>query len=149
MLKIESLKSADIAAVLEISAQQFGAAGWQADLFLQELAKDGHFAFVAKIDAQVVAFLFVMKTYGERGDEFNILNIATKKQFENRGIGTELMGFLVKFARGLAIKSLWLEVREGNFNAIKFYRNWGFQTDYVRKNYYADGENALVMSLIV
>ena len=147
MLKIEKLKSSDIGQVIEISKSQFGANGWQTDLFRADLDNENHFAFVAKLDDEVVCFVFIMKTFGEKGEDFNILNIATKKGYENKGIGTEVFAFLIKFAKNLGAKGLWLEVRENNHNAIKFYTNLGFAIDYVRKNYYANGDNALVMSL--
>ncbi|MBO5310309.1 MAG: ribosomal protein S18-alanine N-acetyltransferase [Clostridia bacterium] len=146
MLKIEKLLPADIPAVVEISQQQFGAHGWQTDMFVQQLDQENHFAFVAKLDGTVVAFVFVMKTFGEKGEDFNVLNIATRKGYENMGIGTEIFAFLIKLSKSLDIGLLWLEVRESNENAIKFYKNLGFCVDYVRKKYYANGENALVMS---
>lgn len=147
MLKIEKLKQEDIPAVIEISKTQFGINGWQSNLFCDELSKDNHYAFVAKLDGEVVSFVFIMKTFGVNGEDFNVLNIATKKGYENMGIGTEVFAFLIKFAKNVAAKGLWLEVRENNHNAIKFYTNLGFKTDYVRKRYYANGDNALVMSL--
>ena len=146
MLKIEKLRPQDISEVVAISEQQFGAHGWRNDLFVAEIDKENHFAFVAKLDQKVVAFLFIMKTFGEKGEDFNILNIATKKGFENRGIGTEMFLFLRNFSKCLDIDYLWLEVRENNLNAIKFYENLGFVVDYTRKNYYANGDNAIVMS---
>jgi ribosomal-protein-alanine N-acetyltransferase len=39
----------------------------------------------------------------------------------------------------------YLEVREHNQPAISLYQKFGFETMYVRKGYYPDGENALVM----
>lgn len=146
MLKIEKFLPKHIDEVIEISAEQFGVHGWQADLFKEELGKENHFAFVAVCEKQVVAFVFVMKTYGEKGEDYNILNIATKKGFENRGIATKLLSFLEEYAKKQGIFQLWLEVREHNQNAITFYKNSGFKLDYVRKNYYANGDNALVMS---
>lgn len=146
MLKIEKFLPQHIDEVIEISEEQFGVHGWQADLFKEEFGKENHFAFVAVCDEKVVSFVFVMKTYGEKGEDFNILNIATKKGFENKGIATKLLSFLEDYARNLGVFQLWLEVREHNQNAITFYKNMGFKLDYVRKNYYANGDNALVMS---
>lgn len=146
MLKIEKFLPQHLDEVIEISAQQFGVHGWQADLFKEEFGKENHFAFVAVCDEKVVSFVFVMKTFGEKGEDFNILNIATKKGFENRGIATKLLCFLEEYAQNQGIFHLWLEVRENNQNAITFYKNMGFKLDYVRKNYYANGDNALVMS---
>ena len=146
MLKIEKFLPKHIDEVIEISSEQFGVHGWQADLFKEELGKDNHFAFVAVCEKQVVAFVFVMKTYGEKGEDYNILNIATKKGFENKGIATKLLVFLEKHAKIEGVWGLWLEVREHNQNAITFYKNMGFKVDYLRKGYYANGDNALVMS---
>ena len=146
MLKIEKFLPKHLEEVIEISREQFGVHGWQADLFKEELGKENHFAFVALCGAEVVSFVFVMKTYGERGEDYNILNIATKKSFENKGIATKLLTFLEEYAQNEGVFQLWLEVRQHNENAITFYKNMGFKLDYVRKNYYANGDNALVMS---
>ena len=146
MLKIEKFLPHHIDEVINISEEQFGVHGWQADLFKEEFGKENHFAFVAVCDEKVVSFVFVMKTFGEKGEDLNILNIATKKGFENRGIATKLLCFLEEYAQNQGIFHLWLEVRENNQNAITFYKNMGFKLDYVRKNYYANGDNALVMS---
>ena len=70
----------------------------------------------------------------------------TKKSFENKGIATKLLTFLEEYAQNEGVFQLWLEVRQHNENAITFYKNMGFKLDYVRKNYYANGDNALVMS---
>ena len=150
MLKIERMQEKDFAEVEEISRQRFGAFSWQIELFESELSQKDHFAFVARLDGKVVSFLVFMKTFSDVfGDEFNILNIATKKEYENMGIATEMFAFMRNFGKQFNIKNLWLEVRESNLNAIKFYSNYGFKKDYIRKKYYADGENAIVMSCSV
>lgn len=146
MLRIEKFSPNHIDEVIQISAEQFGVHGWQTDLFREEIEKENHFAFVAIYGEEVASFVFVMKTFGEKGEDFNILNIATKKSLENRGIATKLLEFLEEYAKKEGAVQLWLEVREHNDNAIIFYKNMGFKLDYVRKGYYANGDNALVMS---
>ena len=44
----------------------------------------------------------------------------------------------------LNCKKVYLEVREGNNNAIKLYKKHKFEEKYLRKKYYDDGENALI-----
>lgn len=146
MLRIEKFSPNHIDEVIQISAEQFGVHGWQTDLFREEIEKENHFAFVAICGEEVASFVFVMRTFGEKGEDFNILNIATKKSLENRGIATKLLEFLEEYAKKEGAVQLWLEVREHNGNAITFYKNMGFKLDYVRKGYYANGDNALVMS---
>lgn len=146
MIKIEKLKLENVKEIEQISREQFDASGWQIELFEEEIDKVDHFAYVAKLGKKIVGFLFFMRTFGTIGEEFNILNIATKRGFENRGIATKLFAFLKEYAVKNSIKSLWLEVRESNENAKKFYQNFGFQVDYIRKQYYSNGESALVLS---
>ena len=41
-----------------------------------------------------------------------------------------------------------LEVREGNFAARGLYESLGFVPEFIRKGYYSDGENAVLMKKI-
>ena len=43
-------------------------------------------------------------------------------------------------------KKACLEVRAGNVSAIDLYRKFGFTDDCIRRAYYSNGEDALLMS---
>lgn len=43
------------------------------------------------------------------------------------------------------VKKVLLEVRESNFPAISLYKSCGFKEISIRKKYYADGENAVIL----
>ena len=43
------------------------------------------------------------------------------------------------------VVSAMLEVREGNIAARTLYESLGFVPEFVRKGYYSDGENAVLM----
>ncbi len=78
-------------------------------------------------------------------DCIEVLAIATEKNRRNNGYAKKLVEFcLQKFN-----KDCFLEVRESNISAIKFYKNCGFLQISIRKNYYQnnDGscENALIL----
>ena len=146
---IEKISKKVIKEVYEISKDQFEATGWQFELFEEELQKQDHHAFVGKVGGETVCFLFFMFTYGLKGEEYNILNIATKKGLTGNGYATEMLQFLADYAKKTKVVNLWLEVRESNKTAIELYKNFGFKTDYVRKKYYSNGENALIMSFVL
>ena len=55
---------------------------------------------------------------------------------KRQGIGNELLKKVESIANKFGIKEIFLEVRESNQRAIKFYRRNGFQEAGVRKNYY-------------
>ena len=96
---------------------------------------------VAKIGEQIAGFLS-----GEIIiDEGNILMIAVKKDFQRKKIGEKLLKEFLKVAREKDVKKVFLEVSEKNIPALNFYRKHGFKIAYVRKKYYKNGENAIVM----
>lgn len=143
------MKFEDLAQVFAISEQQFGAHSWQLGMFEQELETSGHYSFVVEENGKVVSFVSYMLTEGEIGEEYNILNIATARGYENRGYASALLQFLKENALANNYAGLWLEVRKSNVNAINFYRYFGFKESYVRKRYYSNGEDALIMNFLL
>ena len=78
------------------------------------------------------------------GPDSELLSIATSSAHQCSGIGTALLdaGLAhLDFAKG---DKMFLEVREGNTKARRFYEKHGFEPYAERKKYYADGENAIL-----
>ena len=78
-------------------------------------------------------------------DEAHITNIAVRADSRGRGIGTLLMSELISRARMLGVKYMTLEVRDNNENAIKLYKSFGFTVEGIRKKYYNNVHDALIM----
>ncbi len=78
--------------------------------------------------------------------ECEIYNIAIKREFQDRGIGKQMINKLVLLAKEYNCRSIWLEVRNSNTKAINFYQKSEFRQIYERKNFYSNPlENAIVM----
>ena len=78
------------------------------------------------------------------GPDSELLSIATSAAHQRSGIGTALLDAglsRLDFAGG---DRMFLEVREGNAKARRFYEKHGFEPYAERKKYYADGENAIL-----
>lgn len=78
------------------------------------------------------------------GPDSELLSIAANASHQRAGIGTALLNAglaNLDFAKG---DKMFLEVREGNTKARRFYEKHGFEPYAVRKKYYADGENAIL-----
>jgi ribosomal-protein-alanine N-acetyltransferase len=73
--------------------------------------------------------------------EYQIINFGIKKEYQDRGIGRLFLNFFLN--KIPYNSSVFLEVKESNFSAIKLYKNLGFVTQYIRKRYYEDGSNAI------
>jgi ribosomal-protein-alanine N-acetyltransferase len=61
------------------------------------------------------------------------------------GIGRELMDYAVAESIVSGIRLITLEVRRSNVVARHLYRVLGFEERRLRKNYYALGEDAIIM----
>lgn len=81
-------------------------------------------------------------------DKIEIINIYVKEEYRNRKIGTDMLKYIIKFARNNKIINITLEVRENNYYAIKLYESNGFKKIAKRENYYnlTDG---ILMELIL
>lgn len=79
--------------------------------------------------------------------EVHIANIAVARDFRRHGIADILLRTILDTggARGCSIAHL--EVRASNHAAISLYEKYGFRTVGLRKGYYENSEDALLMSL--
>lgn len=76
-----------------------------------------------------------------------ILNLFVVEKFRGLGLGKLLMNEVIKICLTEHIEVLTLEVRMSNSYAVKMYKELGFVNGHIRKKYYEDGEDALLMML--
>jgi len=79
-------------------------------------------------------------------DEAHIHNIAVHPDYRRAGLGGRLVDGLLSEAARRGASRACLEVRASNHPAIRVYEKRGFKIDGVRKKYYQDGEDAVLMS---
>ena len=76
----------------------------------------------------------------------HIVSVAVLPQYRRKGIGQAL---ITKGAEGMRLynaKQCFLEVRVTNTSAIDMYKKLGFEVTRTIRGYYADGEDAYMMS---
>ena len=79
-------------------------------------------------------------------DEGHITNIAVDPKYRCIGAGKLILKSLIDICKGENVTSLTLEVRVSNIIAQNLYSKFGFISEGIRKNYYADNnEDALIM----
>ena len=78
-------------------------------------------------------------------DEAHILKLATRREYRRTGVAGALTKNLLEHLEAKGIKSAYLEVRETNFNAQRFYAGLGFRKVGLRKAYYPDTAEAAVI----
>ena len=99
--------------------------------------------FVAKLDNEIVGFAGFLNIC----DEANIMNIVTKIDKRHLGIGSKLLSQLIASAHEQNCKSITLEVNEHNAPAIHLYEKFNFKRIGLRKKYYNNKDNAIIMSI--
>jgi ribosomal-protein-alanine N-acetyltransferase len=82
-------------------------------------------------------------------DEIHILNLATHPDVRRKGVATALLRALFTYACEKGITFATLEVRRFNTLAFQLYKKFGFAARGTRKGYYPEGEDAIVMELIM
>lgn len=80
-------------------------------------------------------------------DELHVLDVVTAPESRRSGVGRALMLEALGDGGQRGATRALLEVRRSNAPAIALYRSLGFLHDTVRRGYYQDGEDAVLMSL--
>jgi ribosomal-protein-alanine N-acetyltransferase len=143
-LLIKDMKESDLEEVLEIEKKSF-ADPWSRRLFKETLSFPHSFNFVLRAGAG--ALLGYINFYLIE-EEAHMLNLATHPDWRKKGLATQLLDYAIDFLKRKRTAHFFLEVREGNRDAIALYRKFGFQMIGRRKRYYVEtNEDALVMHL--
>lgn len=77
-------------------------------------------------------------------DSVDLFEIAVLKEKQGKGYGNMLLNYTADiFCKNG--RKIFLEVNESNEKAIKLYKKNGFEEISVRKNYYGNNQNAVIM----
>ena len=139
-LEIRDATSDDLEAIATLEASCFPIP-WPLRFFESELRAQGRISRVAVIDDLIAGYLFGMVAF----DEMHINKIGIDPAHRRLGIGESLVENALEHARTGRVETVWLELRESNTTARLFYERLGFAREYERKNYYENGETALIM----
>ena len=80
--------------------------------------------------------------YSETSFELEILRLGVLNDFRRRGIAEKLLDSLIEL---VDMRDIILEVNCENSPAIELYKKKGFINYAVRKRYYPDGKDAILM----
>ena len=77
----------------------------------------------------------------------HVVSVAVLPEFRRRGIGRELVVSALKALELHGGEECFLEVRTANVEAVKLYKDMGFDTARTVSHYYHDGADAFLMSI--
>ena len=116
---------------------------WNENILKSELENENSYYIVAKENDDIVGFGGLWKSI----DDIHITNIVTKKSVRNKGIGKAILNELINQAKVFGYNIITLEVNETNSTAISLYKKFGFEKVGIRKKYYNNTDNAIIMNL--
>jgi len=139
-VRLRPFAESDLPQVLEIEQASFPLP-WKGEFFLSELHHPQGWLWVVEVEGMVVGYLcgwFV-------ADEGEILKVAVHPAYRRCGFGKFLLNEVMTVACQREVQTLHLEVRVSNAGAIALYKLCGFQEIGMRRQYYENGEDALLM----
>lgn len=141
---IREFKRPDVKRVLEIEMESFNDP-YPASILI-DIYNLGAGFLVAQEDNMVVGYIIFWIRYEDEG---HIISLATDKKHRRKSIGTQLVDYAVNIFSKCNIKDIKLEVRVSNKGAREFYEKMDFNEKEILKNYYEDGEDAVIMKRIL
>lgn len=118
---------------------------WSFSILEQEFYNSDTSYLVAKYNSEIIGFAGIHIII----DEADIMNIVTKKDKRNLGIGSILLKSIIDISKNKKLTSITLEVNEYNTYAIKLYEKFKFNKVGIRKKYYNNTDSAIIMTLYI
>ena len=112
---------------------------WAADAFAAQLRLPSCFGLIEPAGGLVLAQV--------SADEAEVLTLGVAPEARRLGVARRLLNAAVATSRARGATALFLEVARGNIPAASLYAAAGFGPVGVRRGYYPDGQDALVLRL--
>ncbi len=140
-LEITKMQLSDLEQIKEKLLEDFDDF-WTVNILKEEIQSEKSQYIVAKQNQGIVGFAGIRIII----DEVEIMNIVVRKDKRQEGIGSRLLQEILKTAKEQNAQVVILEVNEKNQPAIKLYQKFGFEQIGLRKKYYHNTDNAIIMS---
>src|SRR3990172_3019141 len=103
---------------------------WTRGNFCDSLAA-GYHCRIMELAGEIAGYSVLAAGAGEA----HLLNLSIAAQWQRRGLGRELLRFMIELVRGLAVRKIYLEVRPSNLGGGRLYASAGFDEIATRRGY--------------
>ncbi len=140
MIEFVPMEKAHIPGMIEVEEQCFNS-GFAKATFEKELENKIAVYFVATENGKVLGYIGLWNICGTA----EIMDVAVHGDFRRQGIGEGLILKALEKCEVLGVSEVNLEVRKSNISAIALYKKMGFTENGIRKKYYENREDAILM----
>lgn len=118
---------------------------WSRKDFLASIGNESQIYVVAEEENEIVGYCGLWMVAGEG----QINNVAVREDVRQKGVGYQMLAYLLELGRERQQTSFTLEVRASNEAAIRLYEKLGFRSAGIRKGFYErPREDANIMWLL-
>ena len=142
-MSLRKARISDINSIMKIEKTSYKKPYWNENLLkylFNHSITDS--AWIFEVKKKIIGFLIEQRCL----DEISILNVAVDKKYQNNGFGKKIVSQYLNILPNNSV--VFLEVNINNFIARKIYTTLNFERVDSRKNYYNNGEDALIMRYI-
>lgn len=140
-LEVRAATAADLPSLETLERQAFPEP-WSRRLLAEELRQPISLALVAAEGGEVVGYA----SFRRAADEAELLRVAVAPDRRGRGVARHLVQAGLEEIARQGVGRCFLEVRRHNAPARALYRRLGFREVGLRRAYYPDGSDALILS---
>ena len=144
--EIDFLTFNDLPGILRLNASVSWA--WPYEVIKSDLSddSDNETTYIGAFATTTEASLLGYAVLGREKRTGVLMSLIVDKNFQRMGLGTQLLLAVSDCAVYLNFRRLMLRVRKSNSPAIALYTQMSFMTEKIRRGYYSNGEDAIVMS---
>ncbi len=143
-LTIKEMETQDLDEVLDMEKSS-SLSPWSRNLFIDEMRQPWAHCFIIKAEGSLQGQVRGFICFRNIGEESELLNICVHPLHRQLGIGRKLMEFYIDFCKQMEIKTFYLEVNISNQSAMHLYQSFTYLSTGMRKKYYQDKMDALLM----
>lgn len=140
MVNVRKMEFRDIKKVVELE-EKYLLESLGEKLLASELSEKNNGVSFYVIENDDVVIGYIGRYYFFQ--EAEVLNFVVDESYQRQGYGQKLFDKMVEDMKD--VKKITLEVRASNIKGINFYTKNGFKQVGVRKRYYKNGEDALLL----
>ena len=143
MISYREMAALDIPVLVGMEKSIYPESPWSAAQFREELSGIPRTRkyIIAQNGTDIVGYAGIAIA----GDVADIHTLTVIPEFRRRGIASEMLRNLEKWALEKKVVAVMLEMREGNVEAQPLYEKYGYRVISRRDNYYAPKIHALIM----
>ena len=118
---------------------------WNYEMVAETQAQSTFLGAVAEVGGKIVGYAGAIYCFNQA----DIALVAVKPEFRRQGVAQKLISQLEEWLLQKKVNEVFLEVRVSNTPARELYKRIGFNEVGIRRKYYEDAEDAIVMLKVI